>query len=320
MEKQFLKNLLDKFQAGTISEREKEQLDLWYQSFEEDESHTQTLSEGEKAAMEASLLRKINAKIDVFQPTKRAWLSLPKFDIESSYIPNLRTAVVFSLVIAVAAFTFIFFNPPTVVHATEYGQTSHITLPDQSIVILNGNTRLSYKKRWSSNGIREVVLEGEAFFNVIHTQNHQRFLVHTPDDVFVDVLGTEFTLSNRRDKTRIVLNSGKIELNIKGQRRKEKVIMNPGELVELGADPLRYTKKNVDPEVYSSWKDKNLILDHTSLGALLIMIEETYGLELRVARKDLLGQKISGKLPLEHIDTLIKDISAIYKVEFENYQ
>ena len=72
MEKQFLKNLLDKFQAGTISEREKEQLDLWYQSFEEDESHTQTLSEGEKAAMEASLLRKINAKIDVSQPTKRA--------------------------------------------------------------------------------------------------------------------------------------------------------------------------------------------------------------------------------------------------------
>jgi len=67
-----LKNLLDKFQAGTISEREKEQLDLWYQSFEEDESHTQTLSEGEKAAMEASLLRKINAKIDVSQPTKRA--------------------------------------------------------------------------------------------------------------------------------------------------------------------------------------------------------------------------------------------------------
>src|SRR5690606_39629978 len=100
--------------------------------------------------------------------------SLPKFDIESSYIPNLRTAVVFSLVIAVAAFTFIFFNPPTVVHATEYGQTSHITLPDQSIVILNGNTRLSYKKRWSSNGIREVVLEGEAFFNVIQDRKSTR--------------------------------------------------------------------------------------------------------------------------------------------------
>jgi transmembrane sensor len=320
MEKRFLKSLIDKFQAGTISESERKQLDLWYQSFENDQGHTDKLLAEEKAALEASLLKKINARIDVPQPSKKGWFIIPDFDLHPRYLPNLRTAAAFSLVIFVAVFSYFFLYHPTTVHATGYGQTAHIVLPDQSSVFLNGNSTLSYKKRWSNNGIREVFLDGEAFFDVSHSQNQQKFLVHTADGFYVEVLGTEFAVSKRTQKTRVVLNSGKIGLIIKDQHRNEKISMNPGELVEFGDNPLQYTKKNVNPEVYSSWKDRKLILERTSLQELLTMIEDVYGLKLGVDDENLLEQRISGKIPAQNLDTLIQDISAIYKVKFQNYK
>jgi hypothetical protein len=110
MEKRFLKSLIDKFQAGTISESERKQLDLWYQSFENDQGHTDKLLAEEKAALEASLLKKINARIDVPQPSKKGWFIIPDFDLHPRYLPNLRTAAAFSLVIFVAVFSYFFSN------------------------------------------------------------------------------------------------------------------------------------------------------------------------------------------------------------------
>src|SRR5690606_4200493 len=119
-------------------------------------------------------------------------------------------------------------------------------------IILNGNSRISYKKRWGMNGVREVILNGEAYFAVSHTVNQQKFIVHTSDGVHVEVLGTEFTVSNRPHKTRVVLNSGTIQLNIKDQQIEEKFTMLPGDLVEFEDSPLNYEKRKVNPEVYSS--------------------------------------------------------------------
>lgn len=319
MEKQYLKRLIDKFQAGTISDNEREQLDLWYRSFEDTKGFTQALTKDEKAAMEVSLLNKVNAEIDVPQASEKRWIPLPRFDGSRLYLPSLRTAAVFSMVFFVAVFGYFFLHSPTITHATGYGQTAHFILPDGSIIILNGNSRINYKKRWSNNGAREVFLDGEAYFAVSHTVNQQKFIVHTSDGVHVEVLGTEFTASNRRYKTRVVLNTGKIELNIRDQQTYKKVTMLPGELVEFGDSPLNYDKRKVNPEVYSSWKDNKLILDHTSLKELLAMIADTYGLELRVVEEDLLGQRISGTIPLKNLDTLVQDIAAIYDVRFHKY-
>jgi transmembrane sensor len=62
-----------------------------------------------------------------------------------------------------------------------------------------------------------------------------------------------------------------------------------------------------------------LLLDRTSLQELLTMIEDTYGLRLQVSDNELLDLEMSGRVPAENLDTLIQDISAIYRVNFKNY-
>src|SRR5690606_19715073 len=111
------------------SKNEMEQLDLWYRSFEDIKGYTQTLTKDERAAMEASLLNKVNAKINVAQTSKKRWITLLHFDGSRLCLPNLRTAAVFSMLFVVAAWAYFFLYSPTIMHTTGYGQTSQIILP-----------------------------------------------------------------------------------------------------------------------------------------------------------------------------------------------
>ena len=318
MEKQQLAHLIEKFRKGNISESEREQLDSWYDSFSNASGYSQTLSQEERTKMEVSLLKKINEKIDVpLQENPKKLLPFV-FGYNPVALPYYRVAAAFALIVFLTAFVYLLLYPTNITHTTGFGQTARIVLPDNSIAILNGNSTLTYKSGWGSDGVREVALEGEAYFAIKPSNTQQRFLVHMSDGVHVEVLGTEFTVSNRQTKARVVLNSGRIQLNTEHQG-KEKLLMSPGELIEFDPRSDNYTRRYVNPEVYSSWKDKKLVLDRTSLQELLTMIEDTYGLRLQVSDNGLLDLEMSGKVPAENLDTLIQDISAIYKVNFKNY-
>jgi ferric-dicitrate binding protein FerR (iron transport regulator) len=206
----------------------------------------------------------------------------------------------------------------TTTYATAYGETRKIELPDGSVVMLNSNSTLSFDKDFSEGAIREVRLDGEAFFSVIHTVNHQRFIVHTDDFLQVEVLGTEFNVTKRKNKTRVVLETGKIKLNIQSATNKEattqSLLMNPGDLVEFDEASDKYIKKEVNPQIYSSWKSNKLILDHTSLQEIVQLLENTYGFQVKVTTNDLLKQKVSGSIPLGNKDTLLQYIAQTFEV------
>ncbi|HEY9256609.1 FecR domain-containing protein, partial [Chitinophaga sp.] len=51
---------------------------------------------------------------------------------------------------------------------TGYGKTASIVLSDESRIILNANSTVTYAKHWWSGSRREVWLNGEAFFEVVH--------------------------------------------------------------------------------------------------------------------------------------------------------
>jgi len=89
--------------------------------------------------------------------------------------------------------------------ATNFGEIRTITLPDNSKVVLNGNSVLSYASSWDASSVREVKLQGEAYFSVTHTANHQQFRVQAAEGLQVEVLGTKFVVTKRPQKTRIVL-------------------------------------------------------------------------------------------------------------------
>jgi ferric-dicitrate binding protein FerR (iron transport regulator) len=206
-------------------------------------------------------------------------------------------------------------SPQYLEYHTAYGETKTISLPDSSTVILNSNSTLKFSENWQSNDTRELWLDGEAYFSVLHKVNHQPFRVYTEEGMSVEVLGTTFNVYHRTDETKVMLNSGKIKLHLPSQSAAENIIMKPGEFVEYKQKT--FSKRMVNPRTYTAWTEKKLILDHTSLREMVEMLRDNYGVEVTVSDDSLLSQTVSGSMPISDVRSLVLQIAQTFQLKVE---
>ncbi|QNF31472.1 FecR domain-containing protein [Adhaeribacter swui] len=201
-------------------------------------------------------------------------------------------------------------------YKTGYGETTTIVLPDKSTVVLNSNSKLTLTDNWSISKDREVWLEGEAFFSVQKKpgQGNARFIVHT-DDMEVKVLGTKFNVNNRKSRTKVVLNSGKVALSAQELAPGKSTLMQPGELAELRADNKEFVKKKVNPLIYSSWIHKKLLFDDTSIRDIATLLENNYGFQVEVNDSTLMDRRLTGEVYVEDVETLLKALSKSFQLD-----
>lgn len=203
-------------------------------------------------------------------------------------------------------------------YQTGYGETKEIQLTDGSVVTLNGNSTLRYsEEEWAETHERAVYLEGEAFFKVMKTAERTSFVVKTPGQVDVQVLGTQFNVNSREQHTRVVLNEGKVKLKIaqlEEEGESSEVMMDPGELVEFSESEKKLTKKVVDVEVYTSWRNRELIFKATALTEIVSMLEENYGLEIELDTA-LADKAFTGTFPSDKLSVLLKAIAEVHAAQ-----
>jgi transmembrane sensor len=212
------------------------------------------------------------------------------------------------------------FGYKTITQQTAFGERRVITLPDHSTVTLNGNSSLTYPQDWQQE--REVWLDGEAYFSVTHTADDRRFVVHTSEQLSVEVLGTEFNVSDRKSGMQVVLSQGSIRLNMKEKGRISNflqapttLVMKPGERVKFTEQAGTYTKDWVEPSRFSAWKEQKISLDNTSLKEIALTLQETFGLSLQVTDPNLWQQKVSGSLSSESVPRILQQLEILFRVK-----
>ncbi len=123
-----------------------------------------------------------------------------------------RIAAIF--VIGLGVYFMVSSNDLTTVKTLASKQTT-FELPDASSVTLNAASTIAYdKKKWSSK--REVKLEGEAYFKVA---KGAKFDVIT-DEGTVSVLGTQFTVNNRKNYYEVKCFEGIVSVTTNGVTEK----------------------------------------------------------------------------------------------------
>ncbi|CAD5277381.1 MULTISPECIES: FecR family protein [unclassified Imperialibacter] len=235
------------------------------------------------------------------EPRRRRWL--------------WSAAAVVALVAIGLSVFFIVNRNATFRYETAYGETKEILLPDNSSVVLNANSSIEFRNDWSKKGLREVWLDGEAFFEVVHTLNHQPFRVKVADGVAVEVLGTSFNVYHRKADTKVVLNTGQIALSFPGKNKEEKILMQPGELVEYKNK--QFSKRQVNTEVYAAWTDKKVILDKTSLREMIEMANNNFGVTIRVDADAMLDQTVSGSMPVGDSESFVLQVAKVFQLKAE---
>lgn len=124
------------------------------------------------------------------------------------------------------------------------GQQTEYQLPDGSMVSINAESKISFRKS-SFNKKRLLTLEGEAFFNV---KKGSSFVVKTR---FADikVLGTSFNIYTRENSFKVSCVTGKVQV----KNATEAVILTPGESATTSSNHLKeYADKNIS--TVSNWR------------------------------------------------------------------
>jgi transmembrane sensor len=174
---------------------------------------------------------------------------------------------------------------------TPPGQRASFRLPDGTSVMLGVASTLRHPVGFGG-ARREVELEGEAYFEVVHDES-RAFAVRAGDIVAVD-LGTQFIVRAYRDDhhARVVVREGKVALRAaSAQDDSAQQVLLPGQLGRLERNGTPVAER-VDTSVYFAWTEGRLVFDDVPLRDALPQLSRWYDLEFRLADSSL------GRVPL----------------------
>ncbi|MBX3242510.1 MAG: FecR domain-containing protein [Chitinophagaceae bacterium] len=187
-------------------------------------------------------------------------------------------------------------------------QVKEILLPDNSIVILNGNSSVSYPEQFNTALGRDVFLEGNAYFKIKNYQG-KPFVVHTKQ-MEITVTGTEFNVNSRLTTTNVVLTQGSIRVSLPGEDHFQKAYMlQPGETLQYNSDNGELVTGTTRTELYTNaWGDNEWHFDNTSLATVSGLIDQFYGTEVVFGNEQLKTLTISAVVSVKDFSTLIRVI------------
>lgn len=200
---------------------------------------------------------------------------------------------------------------------TPKGGEYRLLLPDGTKVWLNAMTKLKYPVHFTSR-IREVELEGEAFFEVAK-QTHQGkrvpFIIHSADQK-LEVLGTVFNLQNYGNTIVTTLVEGSVKLSY-NQADLGDHYLTPEDQMTFSASKQELKKIKVDPFYYCAWKDGNFAFDKTSIQEVMGIISRWYDVDV-IFDSPLKDFRFSGTISrYEDINKLLQTIELVGGIHFQ---
>lgn len=145
------------------------------------------------------------------------------------------------------------------------GQQVKLTLADGSKVWLNSNSRFKYPKRFNRARREVFLLEGEAYFDIIHDKK-KPFIV-TSKKLSTQVLGTAFNVKaySYLSSIQIAVTRGKVSVSDNDHQNNDKinsVILLPDEQVSVQASNGVMKKQAIEASNVIAWQKGNLTFNN----------------------------------------------------------
>lgn len=190
-----------------------------------------------------------------------------------------------------------------------FGKKFKITLSDGTKVHLNSGSTLTYPSSFSNKKIREVHLNGEAFFDVASNRK-KPFIVKT-STLNATVLGTKFNISSyKNDNTNsVVLVEGSVGVTIKNNESESKtLILRPKQKAIINKnskqnEPKLIKQKITLTEVIKdiSWKNRELIFNNDSFSTITKKLERHFNVKIVSENKKLNQIEFTGKFMKQNV-------------------
>ena len=231
-----------------------------------------------------------------------------------NYKMLLRVAAI--VVLMLTCSYLIFFNTEAS-YKTGVAETTTLNLPDDSEVVLNAKSQLTYdKKEWDNQ--RLLTLDGEAYFKVT---KGKKFTVNT-DAGSVEVLGTQFNVKERTNFFEVKCYEGSVAVTYNN----ETTVLAPGKSVRVVSGKMikidDFTSQN------PSWINEESSFNNVPLWQVVEDLQLQYNIKIKVANGVDISQLFSGSFTHKDKNIALKAVTIPLKlsykingndVEFYNY-
>lgn len=192
-------------------------------------------------------------------------------------------------------------------------QHKMITLPDGTEVLLNENTKVSYQENNYDQERTFNLIEGEAFFNVIHNAN-KPFKVRI-DNIEVKDIGTSFNIRKEKQAVVVVVNSGIVSLANQASGNQMMLKANQKGIYNIASGNIAAITN--DEINYKAWADKNLQFIKTPLTDVAKELEDTYGTKIRLEDNSLSSKTLTASFNNQPIDSVLNAIGLTLRIKIE---
>lgn len=196
----------------------------------------------------------------------------------------------------------LFFAETTTEHTTSIGEKLAVVLPDNSKVLLNANTKISYdESTWDEN--RVVTLDGEAYFEV---EKGSTFLVETSNGQ-VAVLGTKFNVRTHDGCFEVVCYEGKV----KASAQQHSGVLTKGNAFrkQQGISPENWNVDHNEP----TWKTGESTFKSAPLKHVIMALENQYNVTFDLSKIDS-ENKFTGSFTHHNLQTALQTVFVPMKI------
>ena len=199
-----------------------------------------------------------------------------------------------------------------------YGKRFNIILSDGTKVFLNSGSSLKYPVLFKDDETREVLLDGEAYFEV--AQSNQLFTVQS-SEINVEVYGTIFNFRNYQEDfvSDVVLVEGSVGINSGLNNQIYK--LSPGHKGSFIKDDGSIISERVNTSLYTSWIDGEIVIRSESFDQIVKKLERIYNVSI-INNNESDGQLFNANInpDKETIEEVLMYFKEIYNIEYQVYE
>ncbi|WP_073083547.1 FecR family protein [Chitinophaga jiangningensis] len=194
---------------------------------------------------------------------------------------------------------------------TQKASKSKIRLPDGTTVMLNADSKISYSKNFGAHS-RSVILEGEAYFDVV-SNAESPFVIHT-ENADIRVLGTTLNVRSYPGEAKFEtsLINGKVEVSLKNSKKafilkpSEKLVLPKNNVSALNLTQVRMLDSAV---VETAWIKGQLSFVDEPFSAIAAELERQYNVTFEFNNTDAMQHRYTGifdKTKIEDVLNILK--------------
>ncbi|MBD2766950.1 FecR domain-containing protein [Hymenobacter sp. BT664] len=313
-------DLLTKYLAGECTEAEQQQIRDWCQAdarnqrlFEhlarvwEQSRQDYSQAQPDSAALWQRLqagMRRDNPFVAVHVNPQAAPIARPQRPAWQHW--GLRIAASILLTLGLGTGVYYWQQPTLITQQTQNQQQKVLTLPDGTRVWLNEGSRLSYPTAFAAER-RQVTLEGEAYFEVVHLREHQPFVIQA-QGTETTVLGTSFNVTARTSGVQVSVVTGRVRLARSGQQ----VLLTKGWTGMYDPATQQVRRDSTSDLNFLAWKTGVLTFRNTPVSEVVATLTEYYHHDLRLRASALGTCHFTGTFERQPLDKVLQTLALAF--------